>query len=201
MKSLLFTLIILASFSCTGNEARSTETSPDHSAASLSTKQSEDTFMFAGKAPCDFLSPAAVAEILTVQQNSIVVKSERDKDDHKVCRYEIRDTSNSLSVLTVSINFNKNKEKTPNKMSNRLNEAITSGLPVMGFKDQVQTFKETKGPGTQVAYSGNQPNDKNLLARLGEDYLISIQLNKYLPGQDIGDYNSQLTALLAKIVE
>ncbi|GHB72226.1 hypothetical protein [Persicitalea jodogahamensis] len=197
---LAFTLLVLVA--CGGNQASSTESPAETTATALIFEDSQQSpFKFTGKAPCDFLDTQTVAAGLGVSESSITVKPDRDKDDHKVCRYEIKDGPGAMSVLTVSINFNKNKEKTPKKLSNRLNEALTNGLPMMGYKDQVQAFKEIKGLGTQTAYSGNMPNDKNLLTRLDDDYLISLQYNKYLPGQDIGDFEQKLKALMVKILE
>ena len=148
-------------------------------AESAATSEPIDTsFSIAGTGACEFLDGAAVASGLGIPGAEVSLDDVRDKDDQKVCR---------------------SADVTPTPYAERLEQALTEGLPVPGF-DLIQTFEPVEGLGTEAAYSGNLPDDKNLVLRLDDDVLIQLNYNRFADGADIGDYQPQLVGLANELL-
>lgn len=156
------------------------------------------SFSIAGTGACEFLDGAAVASGLGIPGAEVSLDDVRDKDDQKVCRYELRD-SGAFSVFILAIDINDSADVTPTPYAERLEQALTEGLPVPGF-DLIQTFEPVEGLGTEAAYSGNLPDDKNLVLRLDDDVLIQLNYNRFADGADIGDYQAQLVGLANELL-
>ncbi|WP_294180565.1 hypothetical protein [uncultured Schumannella sp.] len=196
----LLTALALTLTGCSA--AESTEASPGGSESGATTDPTASVgataFSVDGTAACDFLDGATVASGLGLDGAEVSLEDTRDKDDQKVCRYELRE-SGSFSVFILAIDVNDSADVNPTQYTDRLDQALTEGLPVPGF-DLTQTFVPVEGLGTEAVYSGNLPEDKNLVLRLEDEFLIQLNYNKFADGADIGDYQAQLVGLAHELL-
>lgn len=183
--------------------ACSSSSTNDDTQASASTDQStteasnsnENSFSIEGKAACEMASIDAIAALFDVSADAISSEAYRDKDDHKLCRYEIRYSKDLIASLFINIKYNDRQDVVPNQYSEEMQKALKDGLPVDGFKNKIQTFVAVNNVATQAAYSGNLADNKNLIFRINEDYFVRLEYSRYEDGKDIGDYQSKLTEL------
>lgn len=183
------------------SSSTSTENQASGSANESTQSSTEKPFSIEGKAACEVVSIETIAKLFNVPAGSITSESYRDKEDHKLCRYELRYAQDKIASLFINARYNDRQDVRPNQYSDEFKKALNEGLPVDGFKDKIQTFEEVNGLGTQAAYSGNLPDNKNLIVRIGEDYFIRLEYSRYENGNDIGDYQSELTQLAKTLLQ
>jgi hypothetical protein len=157
-------------------------------------------FSIIGAQPCDLLATDDISQVLGIEKGSINSSVQRNKDDKKICRYEMKNTSYGYVALIVVVNYNDRQDVRPNQYSKRMAAALSDGLPVMGFADRVQLFKKVDGLGTEAGYSDNMPDNKNLLLRLGEDYLINLELSYSAGNKGIPNVQDKLVTLANKLL-
>lgn len=192
-------LAVLFIGSCSSPELDGTEKT--ESEGSVETEMSQESFSIEGKAACDILSKEAVAQAFDFSADDITTETYRDKDDQKVCRYEMCFSKDKMAALIVAISYNDRQDVNPNEYSDELAKALSDGLPIQGFKDRIQEFDEVKNVGTQAAYSGNMPDNKNLIFRINEDYFVRLEYSRYEDGKDIGDLKGELTELARALLK
>lgn len=185
--------------SCSSTETDGTK--KNGAEGSEETEISAETFSIEGKAACDILSKEAVAQVFDFSADNITTETYRDKDDQKVCRYEMRFSKDKMAALIVAISYNDRQDVNPNQYSDEIAKALKDGLPVQGFKDRIQEFDEVQNVGTQAAYSGNMPDNKNLIFRINEDYFVRLEYSRYEEGKDIGEFKSELTELAKALLK
>jgi hypothetical protein len=155
-------------------------------------------FSMGEKSPCQFIDIEKVANTFKIEKNNIKAKSDRDKPDNKICRYEIN-TDAGLAVLNVSIKYNNRQEKNPNQHSKRLAQALKEGLVMPGTNGETQKFMPIEGLGTTAIYADNITYDKNLLFLIGEDYLIRLEYNQY--GANLPNLQKELVDLALEMLK
>lgn len=152
----------------------------------------------ADKAPCDYLSTDEIAQAFDAAE--VNPDEVRYEDDLQVCRYEVILNSGAYSALILQINIASDSEAADGRWAARLDEALSEGIALAGY-DVVQTFEAIGGVGDEAAYSGNVTDDKNLLVRVGDEYLIGLEYNRWNDGVDIGDYSETLVDLVTAVVD
>lgn len=203
MKNLLLIGLVALTAACSSssdNDDAQVSTSGEQASTETSTIAG-NSFSLDGKAACEILSVETIAALFKVPADAITSEAYRDKDDHKLCRYELRYSPNKIASLYVNIKYNDRQDKVSNQYSDEMKKALAEGLPVDGFKDKIQTFESVQDLGTQAAYSGNLADNKNLIFRIGEDYFIRLEYGRYEDGKDIGDYKSELTQLAKALLQ
>lgn len=139
---------------------------------------------------CDYLSADEVADAFGA--SDVTPEAVRDKSDHRICRYEVILADGAYSALIVGI---RSGDAAGVPFSDYLATVAQEGLAVDGFDDVVQEFAQATGPGDDPLYSGNLAEDKNLIFRLGDSYLINLEYSKWNDGVDIGDFSATLSEL------
>lgn len=197
--SVVVGLVVLAT-ACSSSSS-SEEVSLNAGTSTEQAKGNGEGFSLEGKAACEVLSVETIANVLNVPVEAISTEAYRDKDDHKLCRYELRYSQNKMASLYINVRYNDRQDVRPNQHSDEIKKALQDGLPVDGFKDKIQTFIAVPNLGTEAAYSGNLSDNKNLIVRIGEDYFIRLEYSRYEGGTDIGDYQPQLMQLAKALLQ
>ncbi|HPK10439.1 MAG TPA: hypothetical protein PK147_04195 [Saprospiraceae bacterium] len=138
--------------------------------------------------PCDLLEESDMMGLFNADKGSLTMykDDQLQKYNRKKCFYSWDKPNSEVKVF---LEFKRNPDVSlyPQRFEEDLNQFLEKGIKVSKSEKLIFKFEPMDSMGFPAIYSGNMNNEKILIFRLDNDYIISLHYQEFVD-YDIGDF-------------